>query len=57
MKRDLVYRGVFSAVQTIAFMDKETGEGASLMSADLFSRGEGRLLPGWAGFRFRNGFS
>jgi hypothetical protein len=57
MKRDLVYRGVFSPVQTIAFMDAEPGEGAQLMIVDLFSRGEGRLLPGLAGFRFRNGFS
>jgi hypothetical protein len=57
MKRDLVFRGIFSPVQTIAFMNSEMGEGAKLMSDDLFSRGEGRLLLGWAGFRFRHGFS
>jgi hypothetical protein len=57
MKRDLVFRGIFSPVQTIFFMNSETDEGKALISQDLFSRGEGRLLSGWAGFRFRNGFS
>lgn len=56
LKRDILFRGVFSANQIGQFLQNEPAVLARPMTLDLRRRHEGRLLRGWEGFLFRKGF-
>ncbi len=56
MKRDILFRGVFSAHQLELFFGQDPSHLSKLMKHDLIRRQEGRFLVGWEGFLFRKGF-
>jgi hypothetical protein len=56
MKRDILFRGVFSALQLELFFGQDPSHLSNLMKHDLSRRQEGRFLVGWEGFLFRKGF-
>jgi hypothetical protein len=56
MKRDVLFRGVFSTLQIEHLLRNEAAPLAESIRADLRRRFEGRFLRGWDGFLFRKGF-